>query len=34
MRFNENDKFETLNTQILNDVEQSIIKFDYNRVPV
>jgi len=34
MRFNENDKFETLDTQILNNVEQSIIKFDYNRVPV
>ena len=34
MRFNENDKFETLDTQILNNVEQSIIKFDYNRCPV
>ena len=34
LRFNENDKFETLDAQIVNDVEQIIVKVHYNRCPV
>ena len=34
LRFNENDKFETLDAQIINNVEQIIVKVHYNRCPV
>ena len=34
LRFNENDKFETLDAQIINNVEQIIVKVHYNRIPV
>lgn len=34
INFNKDDKYEILDTQIINNVEQSIVKFDYNRIPV
>ena len=33
-RFDERDKFEIIDTQLLNNTEQFIVKVDYNRCPV
>lgn len=34
LRFDERDKFETIDTQIINNTQQLLVKVDYNRCPV